>query len=149
MGARRGARIGSRSTSNHQIHLNQFYCLKYSVVRYITFCLTCLAYPGQLTKMSFSLICFSSNHLYDVVGHCSVLDLQRKRASIPEKSKEFSLLRSVRSGSGIHPIQYRAIFPPWLSGRGMKLTAHLHLVPRLRMSKTIPSLPHTSSWRGA
>jgi hypothetical protein len=33
------------------------------------------------------------------------------------------------------------------SGQGMKLTTHLHLVPRLRMCEAIPPLYHTSSWR--
>jgi hypothetical protein len=32
---------------------------------------------------------------------------------------------------------------------GVKLTIHLHLVPRLRMHKSTPPLPHTSSRRGA
>jgi hypothetical protein len=34
------------------------------------------------------------------------------------------------------------------SGRGVKLTTHLHLVPRSRMRGAIPPLPHTPSWRG-
>jgi len=33
------------------------------------------------------------------------------------------------------------------SGRGVKLTTHLHLAPRLRMRGAIPPLPNTSSWR--
>jgi hypothetical protein len=32
---------------------------------------------------------------------------------------------------------------------GVKLTTHLHLVPRPRMYGAIPPLPNTSSWRGA
>jgi hypothetical protein len=35
------------------------------------------------------------------------------------------------------------------SNRGMKLTTHLHLVPRSRMRGAIPSLHNMSSWRGA
>jgi hypothetical protein len=35
------------------------------------------------------------------------------------------------------------------SGRSVKLTTHLHLVPRSRMRGAIPPLPYTSSWRGA
>jgi hypothetical protein len=31
----------------------------------------------------------------------------------------------------------------------VKLTNHLHLVPRLRMRGAIPSLPNTPSWRRA
>jgi len=37
---------------------------------------------------------------------------------------------------------------PALNGRGVKLTTRIHLVPRLRMHGTEPSLPHTSSWGG-
>jgi hypothetical protein len=33
--------------------------------------------------------------------------------------------------------------------QGIKLTTHLHVVPRLKMRGAIPSLHHTSSWRGA
>jgi hypothetical protein len=35
-----------------------------------------------------------------------------------------------------------------VSGRSLKLTAHLHPVPRLLMSRAIPPLPSTSSWPG-
>jgi hypothetical protein len=34
------------------------------------------------------------------------------------------------------------------SGRGVKLTTHLHLVPRSRMRGAIPPLPNKPSWRG-
>jgi hypothetical protein len=43
-----------------------------------------------------------------------------------------------------HPVQ-------WVQGafyRSLKLTTHLHLVPRLRMRGAVPPLFHTSSWRG-
>ena len=33
------------------------------------------------------------------------------------------------------------------SGRGVRLTSHLHLVPRLRLSGVIPALHHMFSWR--
>jgi hypothetical protein len=29
---------------------------------------------------------------------------------------------------------------------GVKLTSHLHQVSRLRMTKAVPSLPHTPTW---
>jgi len=38
-------------------------------------------------------------------------------------------------------------FPGELSGRDVKLTAHFHLLPRLRMTVAIPPLPIISSWR--
>jgi len=37
----------------------------------------------------------------------------------------------------------------YFSGRGMKLTTHLHLVPRWKMRGAVLPLPNTSSWRGA
>jgi hypothetical protein len=39
---------------------------------------------------------------------------------------------------------YRRIFPHRYSGQGVKLTTHLHLVPRSRMRGAIRPLPHTS-----
>jgi hypothetical protein len=50
-----------------------------------------------------------------------------------------------------HHIQWvtRAFFPCGLSGWYVKLTTHLHLVPKLRIRGAIPPFPHVSSWRGA
>jgi hypothetical protein len=61
----------------------------------------------------------------------------RNQGSFPDKDKRFfSLLHDVQTGSGVHPASYtvgtRASFQK-LSGRGMKLTTHLHLVPRSRI----------------
>jgi hypothetical protein len=42
----------------------------------------------------------------------------------------------------------RGLFPWAYSGRGLKLTTHLHLLPRSRMREAIPPLPNTPSWRG-
>jgi hypothetical protein len=44
---------------------------------------------------------------------------------------------------------YRRLFSQGQSGRGVKLTTHLHLVPRLLMRGAVPPLPQTYSWRGA
>lgn len=41
------------------------------------------------------------------------------------------------------------LFPLKQSDWGTKLTAHLNLVPRLRMRETIPPLSRTFTWRGA
>jgi len=44
----------------------------------------------------------------------------------------------------------RRLFPTGVKAAGgVKLTTHLHLVPRLRMRGYIHPLPHTSSWGGA
>jgi hypothetical protein len=42
---------------------------------------------------------------------------------------------------------YRGLFPRVYSGRGVKVTTHLHLVPRSRKRGSIHPLPHTPSWR--
>jgi hypothetical protein len=34
------------------------------------------------------------------------------------------------------------------SGRGVTLTTHLHLVPRMKMREAVIPLPHMSSWGG-
>ena len=41
-------------------------------------------------------------------------------------------------------------FSPWLSSQVMKLTTHLHLLPRLRMSGGVPLLPlyPSMAWTG-
>jgi hypothetical protein len=44
-------------------------------------------------------------------------------------------------GTGVLPSEY--------SGRGVKLTTHLHLVPKLRMCGAIPQLIHSFAWHGA
>jgi hypothetical protein len=44
---------------------------------------------------------------------------------------------------------YSGFFPRGLSGRGVKLTTHLQLLPRWRKYGSIHPLPHTPSWRSA
>jgi hypothetical protein len=60
---------------------------------------------------------------------------------IPAGAGNFSLHHRFQTGSGTHPASYqmgtRFSFPE----RGVKLTAHLHLLPRSRMLVTIPPLP--------
>jgi hypothetical protein len=55
------------------------------------------------------------------------------RGSIPGKGKRCSLLHSVQTGSVAHPASYTmgtvGSFPG-VNRQGMKLTTHLHLVPR-------------------
>ena len=41
----------------------------------------------------------------------------------------------------------KVFFTERQSGQGVKLTNHLHLVPRLRMTGDIPELPHMPSWQ--
>jgi len=44
---------------------------------------------------------------------------------------------------------HRRLFSSGKSGRGVKLTTHIYIQPRLRMRGAIPPLPHTSSWCSA
>jgi hypothetical protein len=44
---------------------------------------------------------------------------------------------------------YLGLFSRGQSGRGVKLTTHLHLVPRSRIRGSIHPLPHTPSWHSA
>jgi hypothetical protein len=45
--------------------------------------------------------------------------------------------------------RYRGLLFPGSSGRGVKLTTHLQLVPRSRKYGSIYPLTHTPSWRSA
>jgi hypothetical protein len=58
---------------------------------------------------------------------------------------EFSLLQIVQTGSEVHPTSYPMgtgdSFPSGKSGRGIKLTTHLQLVPGSRKCESIHPLP--------
>jgi hypothetical protein len=80
------------------------------------------------------------------------LDDRCSRIRFPARPGNFSLHHRVQTGSGAHLASYpmgTGAFSLWQSGRDVKLTTHLHLVPRSRMRGAIPPLPNTSSWRGA
>jgi hypothetical protein len=60
----------------------------------------------------------------------------------PDRSKNFSLLLDVDTGSAIHPPSYLLVpeaLPSKENGRGVKPTTHLHLTPRLRMRGAVLS----------
>jgi hypothetical protein len=59
----------------------------------------------------------------------------------PAGDGNFSLHYSVPNGSGAHPASYPMGTGGWKqSGQGVKLTTHLHLVPRSGMRGAIPPL---------
>jgi len=62
----------------------------------------------------------------------------------PTEAGNFSLLHRFQAGSGAHPASY-----PVGTGQGLKLIAHVQLVPWLKMRGAISPLPDTTSWRGA
>jgi hypothetical protein len=75
----------------------------------------------------------------------------RSYIRIQARAENFSH-HCIQTGSGAHlasyPMRTRA-FPSGWSDRIVKLTTHLHLVPKSRMRGATPPLLNTPSWRGA
>jgi hypothetical protein len=67
------------------------------------------------------------------------VDDRGSRVRFPEGAGNFSLYHSVQNSSGAYPASY-PMDTGFLS-LGVKLTTHLHLVPRSIMLGAIPSLP--------
>jgi hypothetical protein len=65
---------------------------------------------------------------------------------VPAGAGNFSFHHRVQPGSGAHIASY-PMGNRGSSGRGVKLTTHLHLMPRSRMRRGIPPLPNTHPWR--
>jgi hypothetical protein len=65
--------------------------------------------------------------------------------SIPVEAKGFSCSLCVQTSSEAHPASYPmgtgGPFPQIQRGRGVKLTTHIHLVPRSRMSRGYTASP--------
>jgi hypothetical protein len=63
----------------------------------------------------------------------------------PTGAEDFSSIPCVQTGSGAHPASYPmgtgGLYPGAKRGRGVTLTTHPHLVPRLSMSKSYTSSP--------
>jgi hypothetical protein len=61
------------------------------------------------------------------------------------EAQDFSSSPCIQTGSGAHPASYPmdtgVLSPGVKRGRGMTLTTHTHLVPRLRMSRSYTSSP--------
>jgi hypothetical protein len=66
----------------------------------------------------------------------------------PAGARHFSLLHNIQTSSGIYPATYSMTTVSCKAGWRLKLTIHLHLMPKLRI-RNIPPLPHTSSCSGA
>jgi hypothetical protein len=73
------------------------------------------------------------------------LDDRGSRVRFPAGAGNFSLHHRVQNGSGAYPASYpmgtRGSFPGE-SGRGVKLTTHLHLLPRSKNERSYTSIPH-------
>ena len=76
--------------------------------------------------------------------------LSRNRSLIPGRSERFTSFPERPDGlwgrTSFLFNGYRGFSPRGVSGRDVKLTAHFHLVPRLRMRGATPPLPDISSW---
>jgi hypothetical protein len=79
------------------------------------------------------------------------LDDRGSRVRFLAGAGNFFLHRHVQNGSGVHPASYPMGTGGLLlwrcSGRGVKLTTHLNLLPTSRMRGAIPPLRNTSSLR--
>lgn len=58
----------------------------------------------------------------------------------PERVRDYSLLKNVQCHSGVQPVS-RLMGTSGIFFGGKVVIPHL-LVPRLRMSRTVPALPH-------
>ena len=81
-------------------------------------------------------------HWYFVAQHLAT-GWTVQGSSTHKDGEAIFIFSTVHTGSGESYNEYRGSFPGY-SGRGGKLTAHLHLVLRLRMSGNIPLFPHMS-----
>jgi hypothetical protein len=57
------------------------------------------------------------------------------------KANDLSLLQNVKSGSGVSYSTGTGVLSGGLSGRGLKLTIHLHLVTELKNERSFTSIP--------
>jgi hypothetical protein len=71
------------------------------------------------------------------------LDDRSSTVRFPVGAGNFSHHHRVQNGSGAHPIPIQWV--PGALSLGVKLTTHLHLVPRSRMSGAIPPFPQYAS----
>jgi hypothetical protein len=91
----------------------------------------------------------SRNSSVGIATGCG-LDDRGVGVRVPVGSRVFSMSSRPALGSTQPPVQWvPGLFPRGLSGRGVKLTTHLQLVPRSRKCGFINSLPRTPSWRSA
>lgn len=86
---------------------------------------------------------FTCGNQGGLVGIVTRLADGRFGIRIPTREKRVSLLQNVQTSSCTQPASY-SLGTNWV----VKLTSHLDIVPRLRMSGDISPLPLTPSWHG-
>jgi len=68
----------------------------------------------------------------------------KKKKNLPTRERDFSFLQNVHNVFEAYPTSYSV---GTVRGLSVKLTAHLHLIPMLKMNGDIPAPPpHLSSW---
>jgi hypothetical protein len=79
------------------------------------------------------------------------MDDRAIEVQFPVQAKDLSCSLCVQTGSGAHqpPVQWvpGVLSPRLKRGRDVTLTAHPHLVPKSRMSRSYTPLPQASPWR--
>jgi hypothetical protein len=73
-------------------------------------------------------------------SQCSDCTSGWKIGAVPVEVMGYSHLQSIKPGSGAHPVSW--IIATGRHSLGVKLTAHLNLVLRLRMRAVITPLPN-------
>jgi hypothetical protein len=108
--------------------------------------------PSIFTEILFSTLFAISRDNAASITTGYTLEGNGVEVRVPVRAR-FPPLRIVQAGSGVHPAFYpmgnEGCFSRGWSGRGMKLTIQLKLVPRSRIRESIHQLPHTSSWNSA
>ena len=75
-----------------------------------------------------------------IVGRSVRLWAGQPRVKIPVGTRDFLFFINAQCGSGVHPSSNSVWCSQGLSGQVMKLSTHFCLVPRIRMSGTLPLL---------
>jgi hypothetical protein len=104
--------------------------------------------PHAEIYFSFPRISFLSSLLQATVKHYIIQQCRRSAVGIATTlrslvriavgARDVFLLQNVQTGTWAHPASYS--MDTEVLSRGVNLTAHLHLVPRLRMSGAVPLL---------
>jgi hypothetical protein len=105
-----------------------------------------LSYPSSFDSMNLCTVIWHYVISFEVGRDSSVSIVTRlwtRRGGVDDVIFFYSLPRSDRFWESPKPLYsgYRGALAPGSSGRGVKLTTHLHLIPRLRIRGDITPLP--------
>jgi hypothetical protein len=146
---RRETFINYQVTLHNLIPERLWHNLKYSLCRHI--CSTYTWTARMLLHLS-SLLLPSSERCSHSSSVSIVTQLPATWLRFDFRQRHhFTLRDCVQTGWGppsLLSIGYWGVLSPAQIGRGVKLTAHFHLVRKLKMRGNISPLPHTFLWRG-